>query len=334
MKICVYFQPKKLKDNFEGARLRKNIKGALELANIEYAKNIIDEYDIIHFISIDDEAKINDSIAENKRTVFSAFVCETDESARLLSVKNDAPIFSSKALRVLNNVDVVFVPNETSRNLLVRAGITSRIEIVSPGVNLSRFEFADPIQEKVFYNYFRIETAEQYVVSIGTYEQYDSLKPLIEIANRCPKYTFFFFGQMHGKMHEGKIRRLAKKMPKNLKLCPLAVSEIYCSMMKHASVFLSFDNSRHAPLTLLDAAASKTQIVALKPLGFNEETLKKTHAIVCENIDDVASAITKLMEGTIENHCEEAYNFACENSLTKLGKRLNEEYTKLLKGDK
>ena len=60
MKICVYFQPTIENDNFEGMRLRKNIKGALELHNIPYAKNLLDTYDIVHFMSLDDEAKIID----------------------------------------------------------------------------------------------------------------------------------------------------------------------------------------------------------------------------------------------------------------------------------
>ena len=61
MKICVYFQPTIENDNFEGMRLRKNIKGALELHNIPYAKNLLDTYDIVHFMSLDDEAKIIDA---------------------------------------------------------------------------------------------------------------------------------------------------------------------------------------------------------------------------------------------------------------------------------
>ena len=64
MKICVFFQPKDKYDNFEGMRLRKSIKGALELVDVPYSRNIIDNYDIIHFVSPDDELKINDAIEE------------------------------------------------------------------------------------------------------------------------------------------------------------------------------------------------------------------------------------------------------------------------------
>ena len=51
MKVLVSFNPGKKIDNFEGVRLRKCIKGALEIASIPYTTYIGDEYDVAHFIS-------------------------------------------------------------------------------------------------------------------------------------------------------------------------------------------------------------------------------------------------------------------------------------------
>ena len=102
MKICVYFQPTIENDNFEGMRLRKNIKGALELHNIPYAKNLLDTYDIVHFMSLDDEAKIIDAKEANIPIVFSALYCENDNAARILQDKNGIKTLSPKALKILN----------------------------------------------------------------------------------------------------------------------------------------------------------------------------------------------------------------------------------------
>ena len=88
MKPCIYFSPKANKDNFEGARLRKNIKGALEIKNIDYAKSIFDRHDLVHFISLDDESKIDDALENNIKVVFSALTCENDPAARILSYKS------------------------------------------------------------------------------------------------------------------------------------------------------------------------------------------------------------------------------------------------------
>ena len=44
--------------------------------------------------------------------------------------------------------------------------------------------------------------------------------------------------------------------------------------------------------------------------------------------------ITNIMNGKLETHVEEAYEFAHDNSLRKLGLALKKEYASLLKGDK
>ncbi len=101
--------------------------------------------------------------------------------------------------------------------------------------------------------------------------------------------------------------------------------------MKNASVFLTFDNRRHNPITLFDAAASKTQIVALTPTYNNGELLEKLHAYTGDSTPEVASLITKIMNGELETKTDLAYKVAQENSLRKLGLALKEEYESLLK---
>ena len=54
MKTLVYFQPSSKNDNFEGARMRKTIKGALEVVDSKYTSNLYDDYDVAHFMSPDD----------------------------------------------------------------------------------------------------------------------------------------------------------------------------------------------------------------------------------------------------------------------------------------
>ena len=46
MKVLVYFQPNRKYDNYEGARMRKTIKGALEVVGATHTSNIYDDYDI------------------------------------------------------------------------------------------------------------------------------------------------------------------------------------------------------------------------------------------------------------------------------------------------
>ena len=65
MKILVTFQPNTKTYEFEGARVRKTIKGALEMNNVEYTTSIVDTFDVMHLISCEDDNKANDAKENN-----------------------------------------------------------------------------------------------------------------------------------------------------------------------------------------------------------------------------------------------------------------------------
>ena len=67
------------KNNFDVARLRKNIKGALELNDFSYAASIYDEsYKIAHFVSLEDFRKNRSELIKGTKIVLSLFYCEED----------------------------------------------------------------------------------------------------------------------------------------------------------------------------------------------------------------------------------------------------------------
>ena len=323
MKVCLYYCPREKNGYFEGMRLKENIKQALEVNNISYALNIIDQYDVIHFLSLDDEKKINDCLDEGIPVVFSALYAETDESSRILPL-------NQKAIKILNSVDAILVSDNYSLELLKKNGINKPIHIVTPGIDASRFKFKSTLEEDIFYNYYQLEKNSKFVVVVGTYANKIVLKQLYEVAKKLPQYQFFFFGK-------GKIARTSKlslASPKNLKFCPLTNDEIYRSMMNKASIYLSLENNYHSPLTLLDAAASKTQIIALNPLKGNKEMLTNLKAYVAEDEDRLATLVDKYMKGKIKSSVEEAYNFAKNNSIKKLANKLEKIYQELIDGRK
>lgn len=329
MKICVFFSPSIKNDNFEGTRLRKSIKGSLEANNVSCGKNIVDTYDLIHFISLNDELKINDSIEEKIPTVISAMSCEMDEEAKILSFRNNELFISKKAVKILNKVNAVIVSDEASKNFLVKSGVTSYIEVISPGVNPSRFIIDDKLESDVFYNYYRLPRDSKFIVSIGLYDDRKKIKTLVEIAKNCPQYKFFYFG----KENIRKLTRVNYSLPENVKLCTLANNEIYHSMMKNASIMLALDNSKHNPITLLDAAASHTQVVALAPLYLNSEILDNVGAYVNEDIKGLSQTIDKLMSGKLKYNTDKAYKYAMDNNLENTGVKLINLYNKIIMGE-
>ena len=78
MKILVSFQPNKKAPDFEGVRLRKTIKGALEMAEVDYTTSVVEKYDAVHLITPDDENKLNDAKENHVPVIVSALYCESD----------------------------------------------------------------------------------------------------------------------------------------------------------------------------------------------------------------------------------------------------------------
>lgn len=329
MKICVYFEPKDINDDFEGKRLRKTIKGSLEMVNVPYTRNLVENYDILHVLSAGDELKINDAIQTNHKVVFSALITETDIVTRLYELKNNCLVMSPRYLRTLNKVDVILVCDECSKELLITSGVKTKIVCVPLGINTSRFEMTSELESDLFYNYFQLDKRTKYIVSIGSFEDKDEFSKLIEIAKLCPNYRFFYFGKGKTKKSLPK----SKKIPKNLEFHLLLNQDIYCSMMRNALAYLSFDNRRRSPLTLFDAAASKTQIISLKPNNYNEEILTKLKAVCCNTSYEVSKTIDAINNGEYINNVEQVYKVARANSLKKLGTKLIEIYNNLLKGE-
>ncbi|MCF0117534.1 MAG: glycosyltransferase [Bacilli bacterium] len=324
MKVCVYFNPNKQSEIYEGVRLIKNIKGALNLHGIPYAKNLNDSYDIAHFISLDDELAINEIKKRNIPVVFSALSCENDETAKILFEGE----LTLKAKRVLNKVDCILVADEASRKLLIEQGITTWIEVVSPGVNVSRFEFSESYKENIFYDYVRLNKEQKFVIFVSSKDDKKQRTTVINIAKKCPKINFFYIGAKKIRHHN----IFRKSLPKNLKFYPLLSNELYCSMMKKTSAFVSVDNSNHSPITIIDASAGKTPIVAMKPLGLNKELLDNVGALIAENEIEVANYINSIVEGNVATNEEKGFEYAKENSLFKLGEQLIEIYKSLLDG--
>ena len=84
MKVLVYFQPNRKYDNYEGARMRKTIKGALEVVGATHTSNIYDDYDVAHFMSPEDESKLNIALERDVPVIVSALYGEDDPSEQLL----------------------------------------------------------------------------------------------------------------------------------------------------------------------------------------------------------------------------------------------------------
>ena len=330
MKVLVSFQPNKKASDFEGARLRKTIKGALEMVGTEYTTSIVERHDIVHLISPEDENKINDAKENGVPVVVSALYCEDDPLASYLEHKTTkegvrVTELTSKALRFLNKADLILVPSPKARELLVDSGVTSDISIALPGINMSRFDFSREDEKSLFYRYFRADPKKKLVIGLGEYDmEMDGINAFINAAKANPDALFYYIGRetIPGVYNSLKIKRMIFSAPKNLKFITILPDDIYRSALLNAKVFVIPCYKTAGVVSIMDAMAAKCQIIARKQAVFPDILIDGKTAYLGEFSETITSLIKDCLEDKIKPTIEEAHTFVSKCNLRATGEQL------------
>lgn len=334
MKTLVYYHDKNPKIVYEADRLNQNIRHALELNDIEtttlpYAEN----YEIVHLISPGDEGLFLE-YRERKKVpiIYSALMCENDPDAMMLDGRQESSKLLPIALKSLSNADAIIVSNMAAKKFLnSNALITAPIYIVSPGVNLSRFEYVNKIDYEIFTHYFQINKPAKLVVSLGEYDSIDGLETLLDVAKGLPDIEFYFFGKARkSRLIPKKIRQFFRISPKNLHFNKLVPEDVYRSVMLNADVFFIPNYHTVGEMSILDAMAAKCQIIARSSAIINKDLVNESTAILCDNSVDLSAQISAYCEGKNSSTTSAAYEVAKENSLVNTGRVLKGIYLDII----
>ena len=336
MKIFVRFQPSNVYDNFEGARLRKTIKGALELSNIPYTNTLMDDFDIAHFIYVEDESVVQELKERNIPIVVSALYCEYDPSASYIEYKNkDGEIsysIKSKALKFLETVDLVLVPNESAKKMLLDAGLNTPIKICPPGVNFARFDFSRDDEKELFYRYFACEKDKNIVIAIGDCsDDVDGLNTINQAAKVCPDVNFYYLlKNEHGNKLTLKQKRQFKKCPSNVVHTVLVPDDIYRSALLNADVYIHSGYKPAGLVSIYEAMAAKCQLIVRKQELLDELAIDQETAYVASYSETLTSIIKDYFDGKIKPTTTTAYKMVSKYGIKTLATNLKTIYQELI----
>ena len=337
MKAFVHFQPNPAYDNFEGARLRKSIKGALEILEIPYTISLMDDFDIAHFIYIEDDNVIEELKERNIPIVVSALYCEDDPCASYIEYKNKDGeriyVVKPKAVKFLNSVDLVLVPNQPAKEILVNAGVSTRIEMCPTGVNFSRFDFSRDDEKELFYRYFSCEQGKKIALAIGDCsDEIDGLSVVGKAAQICKDVNFYYFVKNeHGNKLSWKNRRAIAKLPHNVIFANLVPDDIHRSALLNADIYLHPGYKPAGLITIYEAMAAKCQLIVrqqdiLEGIAVDQET-----AYVASYSETLAGIIKDYFDGKLKPTINAAYKKVSKNEIKSFGKKIVEYYQELIK---
>ena len=335
MKILVYFQPSPKHDYFEGARMRKTIKGALEIVGSKYTSNLYDDYDVAHFMSPDDEIKLNIALEMKVPVVVSALFGEADPSTRFLNYKSRngkrITTIKPKALRMLNKANLVLVPCKTGKEFLIANGVTTKIEVCVPGINLSRFNFSREDEKELFYRYFREDKNKKLVVALGEYAyNLEGIHAVINAAEKRPDVTFYYVGDESFALNSRRSRKIIKNSPKNMHFIGIPTDDIYRSMLLNADVFMLPGYNFSGFISLEEAMASNCQLIVRKTAVCPETLKNEKTAYVAEFSETLTSLCLDYLDNKIKPTTEEAYRKISLYNLENFGQELTNIYKSLI----
>ncbi len=337
MKVLVYFQPNSKHDNYEGARMRKTIKGALEVIGATYTTNLYDDYDVAHFMSPEDEGKLNIAIERKVPVVVSALFGEDDPTTRFLNHKNKdgkrTVTLKPKALKMLNKANLVLVPCESAKEFLIANGVNRPIETIVPGVNLARFNFSREDEKELFYRYFREDKNKKLVLAVGEYtNNMDGIHCLINAAKKREDTVFYYIGCES--FIGGKAKKIIKSAPKNLHFKMILPDDIYRSMLLNADVFMLPGYNLSGIISVEEAMAANCQLIVRKSAIFPEFLKNEKTAYIAEYSETLTSLCLDYLDEKIKPTTEEAYQMISSYNLENFGQELTKIYESLVANQK
>ena len=335
MRVLVYFQPSLKHDNFEGARMRKTIKGALEVIDVKYTSNLYDDYDVAHFMSPDDENKLNVALERKVPVVVSALFGEDDPTTRFLNHKSKdgkrTVSLKAKALRMMNKANLVLVPCESAKEFLIKNGVTKPIEIIVPGVNLARFNFSRNDEKELFYRYFREDKNKKLVFAVGEYtNNMEGIHAIVNAAKKREDTVFYYIGCETFKANYGNCRKIIKTAPKNMHFKSILPDDIYRSILLNADIFMLPGYNLSGIISVEEAMAANCQLIVRKSAVFPEFLKNEKTAYVAEFSETLTSLCLDYLDNRIKPTTEEAYRKISLYNLENFGKQLSTIYQSLI----
>lgn len=334
MKVYICHKTKDITDSFEGTRLRKTIKGACEAVDIGWVDAPQEGVEIAHFVSPSDLMVLRQQKEAGVKTVVSAFYAEDDPDACFLDPRRKNLVLRKKAQQMLQEADLVLVPNEGALELARNLGVNSHIEILEPAVRMNRFSKRST-EAKIFRRYFGIRPNVKTVVAVGSYDDRKTLSFIKTVARNCPNMEFYFFGA-HPRYDFLKVAKSITRVRRssNLHFKDAVQDDIYRSALMDSAAYISNDSLRPDPIAPLEAFAAKTQVVALSSPTANPLLVEGVSCLFFPSPEALAKYLDSLNYPEPKSTIESAYAIAKAHNLVSYGTKLKGYYEALASGEK
>ena len=314
------------KNIFEVLRLRKDLKGSLELNNFPYSVSVYDEtYSVAHFVTVDDFKKYKNETPKGTKFVLSLLYCEEDYDGKVLKLNHEKNnIISKFDVDVINKADLVLTPTIKTKQQLILSGVTTPIEVLLPGINVSKYSIKNTYIRNIAYRYLKCSEEYSFVTTVLNYEDVEAFRRIQNIASKFPKIKFIAIADNRNMSRE--IKKIIKKIPSNLQFPSVLDEDVYISLIFNSKAYLFINSNPGNILQCFEAMASGTQILALNSGIYPDIVIDKENGYVYNNFDSLIDGFNKFINNELNPTIQKAKEFANVNALKNIGEKLIEIY--------
>lgn len=322
----------------DDAKLRRFYKNALELNNIKYIQNPIDDnIKIVHFVKLEDYRKFNSFKNKKFIKIVNVFISDKDNGKGIVSkVKNkETKLIENHILKkevdLLNEFDAIITPTELTKKFLLDEGVKTDIEVLNPPVKLTKVDLELSEIANIAYIYFHLEENAKFFLVLLDHKDKEAAEKVQILASIYKDYHFLVCtGDLNSK--NGKeVRKVFKRHPSNIVIATNVAEDVYYSALYRSEGVILLNSAPYYSLEIMEILASKKHLLTLETSVIQDMIIDKINGHVYNDFASLIKGIDDLSKGKLPDLRQNGYEFAIKNRIQAIGEKLVAIYRKILK---
>ena len=309
-------------------------KKALDLVHVPYTTNPNDDFDIVHINTIFPESLILAKKCKRmgKKVIFHAHSTEEDFRNSFKLSNAVSPLFKQWLKGCYGSADLLITPTEYSKKLLEKYDLDKEIIAISNGIDLDFFDRkkCDPESFRKKYGYTK---DDKIVMAVGLYIERKGILEFLELARRCPKYKFIWFGYTAPALIPEYISKAIKNKPENVQFPGYVNSNDLKDAYAGCDLYIFPTKEETEGIVLLEALAMKTKTLVSDIPIYDDWLTDGVNVYKAKNVDEFEEKIHKILNGKLPDLTSNGYKIAKERDIKSVGLELKKVYEHVLEKD-
>lgn len=329
MKVLLYFEAQKVLSKSGIGRALEHQQRALAEVGVEYTTDPdCTDYDILHINTYGANSihMVKKARKLGKKVIYHAHSTEEDFCNSFVASNYLAPYVKKYLVSLYNRADYLITPTAYSKSLLEGYGINVPIRAISNGIDLARFK-PDPKKEATFRKYFKIQSDQKVIISVGLYFDRKGIEDFAEIAAAFPEYRFIWFGYTPLWSVPAHIRQLVTQdHPANLEFPGYIKGDILEGAYSGADLFFFPSYEETEGIVVLEALASQQHILVRDIPVYHGWLKAGKNCYQGHNNQEFCEQIEQIIAGKLPDTRAAGYQTAAARSLKAIGQEMKEVY--------